>query len=220
MIKAQGVPGSADVSLTAGQHVYVRIRTVSTYGHRGQSYVGAVSPVRHQQAWPRRVGLVAGSVSPWVISTRRNIAGDHPHQLPVAAAVRQLAVRAVDRTPPFGDIEDHRDLLGQQRMHRAPAWCLVNQGAGHSAAGPPAVHPLTGDLPQRCSPMRVHKGSLMPSRRWVHQAAAASMVRASRRSLPVPGSSLNASALPRAWSCGEGRWLRPGGYGAWSRVVA
>ena len=38
----------------------------------------------------------------------------------------QLAVRAVDRPPALGDVEDHGHLVGQQRMHRMPARRLVD----------------------------------------------------------------------------------------------
>jgi hypothetical protein len=76
----------------------------------------------------------------------------HPHQTLVGAAVGELAVRAVDGAPTFGDVEDGGDLLGQQRMDRMPAWRLVDQGGGVAAACPPAMHPRVGHLPQRARP--------------------------------------------------------------------
>ena len=39
------------------------------------------------------------------------------------------------------------DLLSQQRVHRVPARCAVEQGTGVAAAPPPAMHPGVGDLP-------------------------------------------------------------------------
>jgi hypothetical protein len=53
--------------------------------------------------------------------------------------MRQLAMGAVDRSPAFGDVEDRGDLLRQQRVHRVPARCTVDQGAGVAPARPPAV---------------------------------------------------------------------------------
>jgi hypothetical protein len=35
--------------------------------------------------------------------------------------VRELAVRAVDLAPLLGELEDRRDLLGAERVHRHPA---------------------------------------------------------------------------------------------------
>ena len=66
--------------------------------------------------------------------------------------MRQLAMGAIDGAPAFGEVEDRGDLLGQQRVHRVPARCAVDQGTGVAAAPPPAVHPGVGDLPQRARP--------------------------------------------------------------------
>jgi len=66
--------------------------------------------------------------------------------------VSQLAVAAVHGAPPFGDLEDRGDLLGQQRVHRMPARRLIDQGALVAPARPPAVPPAVGDLPQRARP--------------------------------------------------------------------
>ena len=64
----------------------------------------------------------------------------------------ELAMRAVHGTPPLGDVEDHVDLRGQERMHRMPARRLVDSACRVAAPGPPAVHPVVGDLPQRARP--------------------------------------------------------------------
>ena len=61
-------------------------------------------------------------------------------------------MRAVDGAPAFGDVEDRGDLLGQQRVHRVPARCPVDQGPVVAPACPPTVYPLVGDLPQRACP--------------------------------------------------------------------
>ena len=64
----------------------------------------------------------------------------------------ELAVRPVDRSPLLGDSEDLRDFVGQHRMHRRAARGEVLERAQLASAGPPAVHPVVGDLPHTGGP--------------------------------------------------------------------
>ena len=64
----------------------------------------------------------------------------------------ELAVRPVDRPPLLSDSEDLRDLVGQQGMHRRTARGEVLERAQLASAGPPAVHPVVGDLPHTGGP--------------------------------------------------------------------
>ena len=79
--------------------------------------------------------------------------GCHPHETLVGPAVGELAVGPVDRTPPLGDVQDGVDLAGQDAVHRVPARGPVHQGAQVPAPGPPPMHPIVGDLPQRTDPV-------------------------------------------------------------------
>lgn len=58
----------------------------------------------------------------------------------------------VGRPPLFGDREDLRGFLGQQPMDRSAAQSKIAEGAQLAAAGPPAMHPVVGDLPHPSSP--------------------------------------------------------------------
>jgi len=53
--------------------------------------------------------------------------GRHEHLTGVGAAVRELAMRAVHRTPLLDQIEDRLLLRGQQPVHRATARIAILQ---------------------------------------------------------------------------------------------
>jgi len=79
-----------------------------------------------------------------------------PHEVLVGATVSELAMGPVHRSPLLRDLEDHVDLGGQHRVHRAAARRSVHQAAQLALAGPPAVDPVIGDLPQRAHPALRH----------------------------------------------------------------
>ena len=64
----------------------------------------------------------------------------------------ELAVRPVDRSPLLSDSEDLRDFVAQHRMHRRAARGEILERAQLASAGPPAVHPVVGDLPHTGGP--------------------------------------------------------------------
>ena len=63
---------------------------------------------------------------------------------------------AVDFAPALGHGQDGLHLCRQEAVHRAAAGGLVDQGAHRAHPGPPAVHPVIGDAPQRAHPV-VHE---------------------------------------------------------------
>ena len=72
--------------------------------------------------------------------------------------MRELAMRPVHRTPLLGDLQDRRHLTVEQAMGRRRARGAVLQIAV-APPGPPAVHPIIGDLPQAgCPAVRVPAG--------------------------------------------------------------
>src|SRR5207302_1561004 len=60
-----------------------------------------------------------------------------PHQLEVAATVRELAVRAVDITPRLEQLKDLGHLLGAQTMHRAARLAIAETAIIAPVSPPP-----------------------------------------------------------------------------------
>jgi GAF domain-containing protein len=59
-----------------------------------------------------------------------------PHRVRVAAAVRELAMRAIDLAPLLKELKDRLDLLGTQAVQR-PTGLAVLQAAVIAPAAPP-----------------------------------------------------------------------------------
>ena len=70
----------------------------------------------------------------------------------IRTAVREFAMRTINRPPPLGDLQYLIDLALQQAMHRSAARGAVRKVAALTAPGSPTVDPVIADAPQRGSP--------------------------------------------------------------------
>ena len=132
-------------SMIANEHGAARQRPKCVTSGAPHLIGSIVDPVRPRLALDRCPGgrggqhQVVGDQHP-VDAGRR-----HPHPVQVGAAVRKLAMGAVDLAPLLGQLEDRLDLFVQQAMDRAAAAWMIRQRAS-GPPGLPAVDPTLGHL--------------------------------------------------------------------------
>ena len=146
--------------------------------------------LRHSRQNRARAERLARQLDPVLQRDPQQRGGRDEHHAGVGAAVRELAMRAIDQTPGLDQIEDRLLLKGQQPVDRLADRQAVLQTPGLPQPRPPAMRADVGEIQHLarrvCAhPPGPHRRSAPAARAWSRRSRARGPGRKAR-ALPSP----------------------------------